>query len=108
MTTHGRGPVSRLLLGSVADRLVREVPIPVLLVRPHEAAPDLASEPVLRHILVALDGSALAEQVLEPVVALGTLMQADYSLLRVYGPLVDTHLDPMADRRQLSSRFSDN
>jgi nucleotide-binding universal stress UspA family protein len=96
MTTHGRGPLSRLLLGSVADRLVREVSIPVLLVRPHEAAPDLAIEPVLRHILVPLDGSGLAERVLEPVVALGTLMQADYRLLRVYGPLVDTHLDPLA------------
>src|SRR5262249_16119135 len=32
MTTQGRGPLSRFWLGSVADRLVRRSPIPVLLV----------------------------------------------------------------------------
>ena len=96
MTTHGRGPISRLLLGSVADRLVHQVPVPVLMVRPQETAADLAVEPVLQHILVPLDGSPSAEQVLEPAVELGSLMQADYTLLHVYGPLVYTHLDPMS------------
>jgi nucleotide-binding universal stress UspA family protein len=33
MTTHGRSGVRRWLLGSVADRLVRAVNVPVLLVR---------------------------------------------------------------------------
>lgn len=32
MTSHGRGGVGRWLLGSVADRLIREAPAPVLLV----------------------------------------------------------------------------
>lgn len=34
--THGRGAVSRLLMGSVAERLVRSAPCPVLTVRAHE------------------------------------------------------------------------
>jgi nucleotide-binding universal stress UspA family protein len=34
MTTHARGGLTRWLLGSVADRLVREAPVAVLLVRP--------------------------------------------------------------------------
>jgi nucleotide-binding universal stress UspA family protein len=34
MTTHARGGLTRWLLGSVANRLVREAPVPVLLVRP--------------------------------------------------------------------------
>jgi universal stress protein A len=34
--THGRGAVQRLLLGSVAERLVRTAPCPVLTVRTHE------------------------------------------------------------------------
>src|SRR6516165_5033034 len=42
MATHGRGPLSRLWLGSVADELVRRLPTPLLLVRPGETAPDLA------------------------------------------------------------------
>ena len=85
MTTHGHGPLSRFWLGSVADEMVRRATTPILLVRPHEKAIDLAAEPVLRHILIPLDGSALAEQVLGPAAALGSLLQCDdYTLLRVY------------------------
>jgi nucleotide-binding universal stress UspA family protein len=88
MTTHGRGPLARFWLGSVADALVRQGSIPVLVVRPQEAAPDLAQEPVLRRVLIPLDGSALAEQVLEPALALGAAMQAEYTLLRVVQPMI--------------------
>ncbi len=34
--THGRGGVSRLLMGSVAEHVVRNAPCPVLVVRPRE------------------------------------------------------------------------
>jgi nucleotide-binding universal stress UspA family protein len=34
--THGRSGVSRLLMGSVAERVVRSAPCPVLVVRPNE------------------------------------------------------------------------
>jgi nucleotide-binding universal stress UspA family protein len=36
MGTHGRGVISHLLLGSVAERVVRIAPCPVLTVRPSE------------------------------------------------------------------------
>jgi nucleotide-binding universal stress UspA family protein len=32
MASHGRGGVQRWLLGSVAEKLVREAPVPVMLV----------------------------------------------------------------------------
>lgn len=96
MTTHGRGPLSRFWLGSVADELVRRATTPILLVRPHEKAPDLNSEQLLRHILIPLDGSTLAEQVLESAIGLGSLMPAAYTLVRIYGPSVDTGLDPQS------------
>jgi nucleotide-binding universal stress UspA family protein len=83
MTTHGQGPLTRLWLGSTADALIRLAPSPVLLARPQEGAPDLAREPDLAHVLIPLDGSELAEQVLPRVVALGRLRQAEYTLLRV-------------------------
>ena len=38
MGTHGRSGVSRMLLGSVAERVVRTAPCPVLTVRAEEAA----------------------------------------------------------------------
>jgi nucleotide-binding universal stress UspA family protein len=34
--THGRGTVAHLLMGSVAERIVRTAPCPVLVVREHE------------------------------------------------------------------------
>ena len=34
MATHGRGGVRRLLLGSVAEEVLRHTPVPLLLVRP--------------------------------------------------------------------------
>ncbi len=86
MTTHGRSPLGRFWLGSIADDLVRDVPAPMLLIRPHEAKPDLTQEPIFRHLLLPLDGSPLAEQMIEPAVALGTLMDADYTLVRVIRP----------------------
>lgn len=36
MTTHGRGGLSRLVLGSVADKVLRDSPAPLLLYRPVE------------------------------------------------------------------------
>lgn len=87
MTTHGRGALSRFWLGSVADELVRRAPMPLLLVRPQEAPPDLAQERTLRRMLVPLDGSELAEQILGPARALGTLMGSAYTMLRVIKPI---------------------
>jgi nucleotide-binding universal stress UspA family protein len=63
MTTAGRGALGRLVFGSVADRVVRTSPVPVLLVRP--AVTALAPEEVaLTRLLVPLDGSELAEAAL--------------------------------------------
>jgi nucleotide-binding universal stress UspA family protein len=36
MSTHGRSGFSRWVMGSVADKIVRHSPVPVLLVRPSE------------------------------------------------------------------------
>jgi nucleotide-binding universal stress UspA family protein len=40
LATNGRGGVARLLLGSVAERVVREAPCSVIVVRRREAAPS--------------------------------------------------------------------
>jgi nucleotide-binding universal stress UspA family protein len=94
MSTHGRGALGRIWLGSVAAALIRQAPVPLLLVRPHEALTKASDEPVFRHVLVALDGSPLAEQAIEPAVRLGTLMQASYTLLQVLDPLLVEHTHP--------------
>ena len=63
MATQGRGALGRAIFGSVADRIVRNSPAPVLLVRPALAAPAPAT-PTITRLLVPLDGSDLAEAAL--------------------------------------------
>jgi nucleotide-binding universal stress UspA family protein len=86
MSTHGRGGLDRAWLGSVADRLIRRLTVPLLLVRPEEEddqEADLALEPAsIRQVLVPLDGSELAEAILDPVEALAARTGASLVLLR--------------------------
>jgi nucleotide-binding universal stress UspA family protein len=86
MATHGRGSLGRFFLGSVADVLVRETLVPVLLVRPRGVAPDPLPGPAVANVLVPLDGSPLAEQVLGPAADLARALLAPCTLLRVLAP----------------------
>jgi nucleotide-binding universal stress UspA family protein len=93
MATHGHGPLSRLWLGSVADELVRRLPMPLLLVRPGDLDVDLSPETTVGQVLVPLDGSPRAESILEPATALGALWEAQYVLARVIPPVPILGLD---------------
>lgn len=88
MTTHGRGPLERVWLGSVADHLIRNLEVPVLLVRPQEGELASPAPPAIGRILVPLDGSALAEAVLAPAAALARLLNVELRLLQVVSPLL--------------------
>jgi nucleotide-binding universal stress UspA family protein len=92
MTTHGRGGIRRAWLGSVADQLIRTSEVPILVVRAD--GHDQASSVNLGEILVPLDGSPLAEAVLEPVIALARLWDAEISLIQVVSPVILTS-DPL-------------
>jgi len=83
MAAHRRGPLGCLWFGSVADQLLPRLAVPLLLVRGYDAPADLTGNPPLRHVLIPLDGSALAEEILEPALALGASTGADHTLLRV-------------------------
>jgi nucleotide-binding universal stress UspA family protein len=87
MTTHGRGGISRAWVGSVADALVRKAAIPILLIRPKAQVVDWQSGAEAQHVLIPLDGSELAEGILEPAIELGTLLGARFTLLRVVLPI---------------------
>lgn len=87
LSTHGRGGVARAWLGSVADRVVRQSPVPVLVVRPSDEPPDLGRAPELGHVLVPLDGSFLAEEAIDLATQIGQLYQARYTLVRIVEPI---------------------
>ncbi len=90
LSSHGRGAVARFWLGSIADKLVRTAPVPVLLARPPEQLPaaDLQHPVLLKHFLLALGGNVSAERIVEPALAMGKVMNADYTLVRVVRPAV--------------------
>lgn len=92
MTTHGRTGISRAWLGSVADAVVRQDSIPVLMLRPEASSVELNEHPLYAHVLIPLDGSSAAELALDDAVILGSLAHARYTLARVVAPvLVPVH-----------------
>lgn len=83
MATHARQGLARIWLGSIADRLIRETGLPVLVVRPPSITTEMNSGPCFKRIVVALDGSALAERSLRPALRLAHLEGAEVTLLRI-------------------------
>ncbi|MEN9937870.1 MAG: hypothetical protein RLZZ387_4449 [Chloroflexota bacterium] len=92
MTTHGRGAISRFWLGSVADTLVRRTTLPVLLERPRELARRPDQQRAIQRILIPLDGSALAEQIIPCATELGALSDAEYLLVQAVEPAMARHV----------------
>jgi nucleotide-binding universal stress UspA family protein len=86
MTTHGRAGFERAWLGSVADALLRELDVPVLVVRPDpDAGPAPGSESGYRRVVIGLDGSGRAEKAIAPALALAD-DDAHVTLLRMAAP----------------------
>jgi nucleotide-binding universal stress UspA family protein len=83
MSSHRRGGLARVWLGSVADRLIRETGLPVLVVRPPSVATATTGRTDCTRILVPLDGSKLAEQSLPPALLLARSERSSITLLRV-------------------------
>jgi nucleotide-binding universal stress UspA family protein len=94
MTTHGLGPVSRFFLGSVADEIVRRSAVPVLLLRPHDPPAEPAVASVPSNVLIPLDGSKLAEEVLPAAAELARLLGVRCTLLAV----IEAHPHPSSER----------
>ncbi len=88
MSTHGRTGFSRAWMGSVADAVIRSGCAPVVLLRPEEA-PDGLLEPIgaFQRMLVPVDGSGYAEQVVPHAMALAELTGAQVLLLEVVKPV---------------------
>lgn len=86
MCSHGRSGLMRWMLGSIAHKIVRHSPVPVLLLRARgQSLPAQGTRPV--RVLVGLDGSSLAEMALAPAAHLSAALSApapgEVSLVRV-------------------------
>jgi nucleotide-binding universal stress UspA family protein len=82
MSTHGRGGVLRLVAGSVAEEVLRNTELPVLVTRPNVLVHEW------KRIVVALDGSERSESILPEAVHLARKLNAEIDVLRVAMPVV--------------------
>lgn len=76
MGTHGRSGFNRWMLGSVTERVLREVPIPLLTVRAAPRGP-------IRRILSALDGTGASRNAFALAIRLGACLHAEVAALYV-------------------------
>ncbi len=88
MTTHGYAGIDRWLMGSVTEQVLRTAPCPVLALR--QPRP-------IRHIMITLDGSALAESSLTPGLALADQLGARVTLFSVAAPPAYRDLSPPSE-----------
>ncbi len=83
MTTHGRSGLKRILRGSVAERVLRRCPRPLLLWNPTVLNTGEQRHEGFRRILVPHDGSELADRILDPAAALARLFDSAIVLFKV-------------------------
>lgn len=81
MGSHGREWASRILLGSVAERVLRRAPVPVTIVRPHQRIGK-------KHHLVPIDGSEQSRKALK--YAFSTFPEVETTILYALDPM-ETH-----------------
>ena len=109
MASHGRGALSRMWLGSVADGFIRHSDLPVIIVRPDEEATPAANfERVFETLLIPLDGSELSEDALTYATEFGELFDSAYHLTRVVSYPVDIASPYLPHTAQLNQQVLDD
>jgi nucleotide-binding universal stress UspA family protein len=107
ISTHGRSGVSRWLLGSVAEKVVRAAPVPVLLMRSFHHGPRGIPLPAgrgeipFRRLLLPVDGSEASLQAVPAAAAFGRLFASEIDVLCVEDPprpLLGVKLPPVSRR----------
>lgn len=105
MTSHGRGGLSRLWLGSTAEGLVRRVEVPVLLLRPgpDDSPPRLGE---FTRVLIPLDGTGFGEAAVDRAIDLLGTDGVEYTLLQVISPepVVLSAAEPLHDNLIFDAR----
>ncbi len=78
MSTHGYSGITRWVLGSVTEKVLRSATCPVLVIR---------GEPALEKALLTLDGSEHAERALLAGLSVAAALGAQVTLLRAIAPI---------------------
>jgi nucleotide-binding universal stress UspA family protein len=86
MSSHGRGAIGRFVSGSVADRVVRHSPVPVMVVGPEG---ELAANASIDRIVAPVDNSELSLAALPLAAELANATGAPVEVLHVVVPATD-------------------
>ncbi|MGE5302825.1 MAG: universal stress protein [Alphaproteobacteria bacterium] len=99
MATHGRSGIARWLLGSIAEKVVRQAKNPLFLVRAKEEAKKTQGQAALNPIVVPLDGSEVAEAILPHVIELAKSIKLKVVLLQAFTlkQIISTYKDYIPD-----------
>ncbi|MGE5114408.1 MAG: universal stress protein [Acidobacteriaceae bacterium] len=104
--TRGRSGLGRLLLGSVAERIFRHSPCPVLTVGPNcEVSFPLTAQP--RSVLFPTDFSPQAEHALPYAVSLAEQNEAQLTFLHVVPPVGEATFNKDRSIRYASTRLEE-
>jgi nucleotide-binding universal stress UspA family protein len=87
MASRGRSGEGPWLLGNIASKVLRATTKPVLLVRKEAPAEGLQRKRLIKKILVPLDGSKVAEQIVPHAEGLATAMGGEVILFQAYESL---------------------
>jgi nucleotide-binding universal stress UspA family protein len=94
MTSHGRTGLSRAWIGSIAGETIRRSTVPVLVLRPVKTATDRrAAHQPFKSVLVTLDGSELALEIVAAAASLARCNSAKLILLRIVQPVPLVSMD---------------
>lgn len=83
MATHGWSGVTRMVRGSVAERILRHARPPLLLANPTALAQEESRALAFQRLLVPLDGSDRADRILPFVEVMATTFRSEVTLLFV-------------------------
>lgn len=87
ISTHGRSGISRWLFGSVATRVLQSCTTPVLFLHPRTGEDKGAPGPVIKKILVPLDGSDLAGSIVPDIEEFARSMGASLVFFNAVSPI---------------------
>ena len=105
MSTRGSSGIKLWLLGSVADKVIRAVNIPVLLVRAKEPQTAASKKKVISRILLPLDGSATSKAAVPCAMELARKLKASVTLFRMAERVSEMMAYLLPYRKQIAKTY---
>jgi len=107
MATHGSSGIRRWAMGGMADKVLRAIERPVVLVRAKTTRTGASKKGILNKAIVALDGSEEGEAVLPYITELAARLQTEVTLLQVVAKHYRVYADAEAYLEHISGLFKE-